>query len=95
MHVTLNARCSVMAAANPVYGSYDRTMNPGKNITLPDSLLSRFDLIFVVLDEKDEKRDREIATKVTRNHRYRNKHKEDLLKQDIESYDEPTIMDEE
>lgn len=44
-------------------------MPPTKNIGMPDSLLSRFDLIFVVLDDKDNQRDKQIAEKVCRNHR--------------------------
>ena len=41
----------------------------GKNISLPDSLLSRFDLLFVMLDEKDPENDRKIAERVIMNHR--------------------------
>ena len=70
IHATLNARCSVIAAANPVYGSYDKTSTPQKNVGLPDSLLSRFDLLFIVLDELDRKRDTAIANHVLRMHRY-------------------------
>merc|ERR1712174_15724 len=64
MHVTLNSRCSVVAAANPVYGTFDPSLDLATNIGMPDSLLSRFDLVFVVRDLTDEEIDRKIATQV-------------------------------
>ena len=69
IHCTLNARCSVIAAANPIYSEYARDQSVGRNIGLPDSLLSRFDLLFIMLDEKDPDADRKIAERVITNHR--------------------------
>ena len=58
---TLNARTSILAAANPAYGRYNKHETAHKNINLPAALLSRFDLIFILLDTADKNRDLQLA----------------------------------
>ena len=58
---TLNARTSILAAANPVFGKYDPYKNILDNVNLPVPLLTRFDLVFIVKDEPDSARDRVLA----------------------------------
>jgi len=62
---TLNARCAVLAAANPLYGRYNRRKSMAKNINLPNSLLSRFDLLFLILDLQDMDQDTALARHIT------------------------------
>ncbi|KAK9512391.1 hypothetical protein O3M35_000830 [Rhynocoris fuscipes] len=77
IHARLNARCSVLAAANPVYGKYDQYKPPMENIGLQDSILSRFDLLFVMLDVINPDVDVVISDHVVRMHRYRNPREQD------------------
>ncbi|KAI0080394.1 MCM-domain-containing protein [Panus rudis PR-1116 ss-1] len=58
---TLNARTSILAAANPIGSKYDRAQTVTKNIDLPPTLISRFDLLYLVLDQVDEVIDRKLA----------------------------------
>lgn len=58
---TLNARTSILAAANPVGSKYDVNLPITRNIDLPPTLISRFDLLYLVLDQVDEATDRNLA----------------------------------
>ncbi|KAG6883691.1 hypothetical protein C0992_008117, partial [Termitomyces sp. T32_za158] len=58
---TLNARTSILAAANPVGSKYDVNLPITRNIDLPPTLISRFDLLYLVLDRVDEALDRKLA----------------------------------
>ncbi|KAL4871934.1 hypothetical protein BDV12DRAFT_13692 [Aspergillus spectabilis] len=72
---TLNARTSILAAANPLYGRYNPRLSPVENINLPAALLSRFDVMFLILDTPSRESDEELASHVTYVHMH-NKHPE-------------------
>ncbi|CAG8460766.1 14544_t:CDS:10 [Ambispora leptoticha] len=60
----LNSRTSVLAAANPIFGRYDDMKTPGENIDFQATILSRFDMIFLVKDVHNDQKDRDIARHV-------------------------------
>lgn len=66
---TLNARTSVLAACNPKYGRFDRFKSITDQIDLPSTLLSRFDLVYVITDKPSEETDRRIAEHIVSIHR--------------------------
>lgn len=61
---TLNARTSILAAANPIYGRYNPRISPVENINLPAALLSRFDILFLLLDTPSRDTDAQLAKHV-------------------------------
>lgn len=73
IQATLNARASILAAANPIYGRYDRTKTLKANVALSAPILSRFDLFFVVLDECNPDTDRLVAQHILDVHRGKEK----------------------
>jgi hypothetical protein len=58
---TLNARTSILASANPIGSKYNPNLPVPQNIDLPPTLLSRFDLVYLVLDRIEESTDRKLA----------------------------------
>ncbi len=64
----LNARASILAAANPIYGRYNSSKSPHENINLPYSLLSRFDIMFILLDNANKSNDELLASHITSLH---------------------------
>ncbi|EST06977.1 MCM N-terminal domain protein [Kalmanozyma brasiliensis GHG001] len=83
---TLNARTSILAAANPLYGRYNPRVSPVDNINLPAALLSRFDILYLILDTPTRDDDERLAQHVTYVHMH-NAHPE--LEFDVIS---PTLM---
>jgi len=67
---TLNARAAVLAAANPLYGRYNKRRSISENVDLPNSLLSRFDLLFLILDKADLENDLMLSKHVLHVHRF-------------------------
>ncbi|RLI76077.1 AAA family ATPase [Archaeoglobales archaeon] len=68
INAILRARCSLLSAANPKYGRFDRFAPVAEQIDLSPTLLSRFDLIFTIFDKPDEKRDSEMADNIIATH---------------------------
>lgn len=71
IQATLNARTSVLAAANPIGGRYDRRKTLRQNIAMTAPIMSRFDLFFVVLDECNESSDYNLSRHILNLHRHR------------------------
>ncbi|WP_342770425.1 MULTISPECIES: LAGLIDADG family homing endonuclease [unclassified Methanoculleus] len=65
---TLKSRCALLGAANPKLGRFDQFVPIGEQIDMPPSLLSRFDLIFVMTDQPEAERDAAIAQHIIKTH---------------------------
>ncbi|MDY6964892.1 MAG: minichromosome maintenance protein MCM [Halobacteriota archaeon] len=65
---TLKSRCAILGAANPKRGRFDMYKPLAEQIEMPPTLLSRFDLIFILADIPDENEDREIARHILQSH---------------------------
>jgi replicative DNA helicase Mcm len=65
---TLKSRCALLGAANPKYGRFDMYGDISDQINMPPSLLSRFDLIFIMTDQPEQKRDLAIAEHILKSH---------------------------
>ncbi|MFW9931162.1 MAG: minichromosome maintenance protein MCM [Candidatus Thorarchaeota archaeon] len=66
---TLNARTSILAAANPTLGRYEDSLSVQDNIRLPFTILSRFDLLWILVDTVEAEKDRELAQFILGMHR--------------------------
>lgn len=75
---TLHARCSVIAAANPVRGKYNPALSFGQNINLSDPIISRFDLLCIVKDEIDKGEDSKMAEFILNSHSISNNNSDSI-----------------
>ena len=87
IHATLNARASILAAANPILGRYDRTKSLRYNVDISPPIMSRFDLFFVIFDEKRDEEDFHIAHHIVNMHRLKDKSLHpDFSTEDLQTY---------
>ncbi|ADI73555.1 MCM family protein [Methanohalobium evestigatum Z-7303] len=68
IHLTLSTRTSVLGAANPKYGRFDEYESLSRQVQMAPSLISRFDLIFLMLDKPDDVKDRELSDHIIATH---------------------------
>lgn len=61
VYATLNARTSILAAANPIFGRYNKSKSLKHNINISAPIMSRFDLFFIICDEVNENADSHLA----------------------------------
>jgi replicative DNA helicase Mcm len=80
---TLNARTSILAAANPLYGKYDPFKNITENVNLPIPLLTRFDIIYVIRDIPEKEKDHRIASHILELHRESERTRQYLIDIDL------------
>jgi len=88
----LQARCAVLAAANPKFGRFDEHKYISEQIDLPPALLSRFDIIFSMIDRPQSDRDRELAEHVLKGHRVgeiRRRREAGLSSEETQALEEP------
>ena len=69
IHATLNARASILAAANPQLGRYDKNRSLRFNVNISAPIMSRFDIFFIIFDEKNDDEDYQIAQHIVNMHR--------------------------
>ena len=69
INAQLKSKCSVLAAANPKRSRFDMTMPLPSQVNMPVSLLSRFDIFFIITDSPDPDRDKLLAERILESHR--------------------------
>ena len=69
INAQLKSKCSVLAAANPKRSRFDMTLPLPPQVNMPISLLSRFDIFFIITDDPDPERDNLLADKILNSHR--------------------------
>src|SRR5213592_110546 len=88
----LQSRCAVLAAANPKFGRFDEHKYISEQIDLPPALLSRFDIIFSMIDRPQADRDRELAEHILKGHRVgeiRKRREAGLVTEETQALEEP------
>jgi replicative DNA helicase Mcm len=93
INATLKSRCALLAAANPKLGRFDEFIPIHEQINMPPALLSRFDLIFSILDKPNKTRDTDLATHILLSHKSGEVHEHIMKSQHpIFTKDEETVL---
>ena len=89
----LNSRAAVLAAANPVFGRYDDMKDSSENIDFQTTILSRFDMIFLIRDRRDQEYDKTVAKHVIEIHFEQGTSSSSSAGADASSYDKRNVLD--